>query len=121
MAKSTATYWNVLAEAAAGKWTTIEGTDGRIEQLVLARDEESGDFTRLTKFKAGADTTSFGKQAHDFPEEIYIIAGRLYDAAFDRWLVAGDYASRPPGEEHGPFRCEEDCLVLDVSYPSQSV
>jgi len=42
-------------------------------------------------------------------------------AAFDRWLDKGDYASRPPGEVHGPFRTDEGCLVLEISYPSQSV
>jgi len=33
----------------------------------------------------------------------------------------GDYASRPPGEAHGPFRTDEGCLVLEMSYPSQTV
>ncbi|HIL96863.1 MAG TPA: hypothetical protein EYG51_13230, partial [Pseudomonadales bacterium] len=75
---------------------------------------------RLTKFKAGADTGRFGGKSHDYPEEIYLISGRLYDEAFNLWLEAGHYASRPPGEVHGPFRCEEECLVLEVSYPSQS-
>jgi hypothetical protein len=32
----------------------------------------------------------------------------------------GDYASRPPGEPHGPFRTNEGCLVLEVSFPSQA-
>jgi len=47
--------------------------------------------------------------------------GRLYDAAFDMWLETGHYASRPPGEVHGPFIAEEECVVLEMSYPSQSV
>jgi quercetin dioxygenase-like cupin family protein len=89
-----------------------------IEQLFLALDEATGDFTRLTRFKAGADTSDFGPQVHDYPEEIFIVAGEMYDRAFDRWLTAGDYASRPPGEVHGPFIAKTDCLVLDCSYPS---
>jgi len=48
------------------------------------------------------------------------IEGRLYDAAFDRWLEKGDYASRPPGEVRGRFRTDEGCLVLEISYPSRS-
>jgi quercetin dioxygenase-like cupin family protein len=91
-----------------------------LEELTLAIDEKTGDYTRLTRFKAGADTTKFGGKSHPYPEEIYIISGKLYDAAFDQWLVAGDFVSRPPGEVHGPFICEEECLVLEISFPSQS-
>jgi hypothetical protein len=34
--------------------------------------------------------------------------------------ASGDYASRPPGEPHGPFRTDEGCLVLEISFPSQT-
>lgn len=118
MSKTTSTYWNVLS--ADKQWQVIEHTDGKVEQLTLAIDEATGDYTRLTRFKAGADTRQHGSKSHDYPEEIYIISGRLYDAAFDLWLEAGHFASRPPEEVHGPFICEAQCLVLEVSYPSQS-
>ncbi len=121
MSKNTVTYWNVLAAQNAGKWEAIADTHGKLEQLTLAMDAVTGDYTRLTRFKAGADTKKFGSKSHDYPEEIYIISGRLYDEAFDMWLEAGHFASRPPGEVHGPFICEEDCLVLEVSHPSQAV
>ncbi len=121
VSKSTATYWNVLAENNRNKWEPIDGSSGMLEQLTLAIDETSGDYTRLTRFKAGADTKEFGGKSHDYPEEILIISGRLYDVAFEQWLETGHFASRPPGEVHGPFICEEDCLVLEVSFPSQSV
>jgi len=117
MAKTTTPYWNPLRAEQAHHWTVVEGTGGLVEQLLLAIDEATGDFTRLTRFKAGADTTDFGPQVHDFPEEIFIVSGRLYDQACDRWLEAGDYASRPPGEVHGPFRAETEVVVLDLSYP----
>ena len=121
MSKSTATYWNVLAEDNRNEWEPIEGSSGMLEQLTLAFDETTGDYTRLTRFKAGADTKEFGAKSHDYPEEIFIISGRLYDVAFQQWLEAGHFASRPPSEVHGPFICEEDCLVMEVSFPSQSV
>ncbi|WP_432472630.1 cupin domain-containing protein [Amphritea sp. HPY] len=121
MSKSTATYWNVLAEENSSNWEPIEGSSGMLEQLTLALDETTGDYTRLTRFKAGADTEAFGGKSHDYPEEIFIISGRLYDVAFQQWLEAGHFASRPPGEVHGPFICEEDCLVMEISFPSQSV
>lgn len=121
MAKSTITYWNPLMSSNDSEWEAIEGTHGLIEQLTLAIDNQSGDYTRLTRFKAGADTQSFGAKSHDYPEEIMIIKGRLYDQAFDRWLETGEYASRPPGEIHGPFKAEEECIVIEMSFPSQSV
>jgi len=121
MAKSNVTYWNPLSAINSDKWEVIEGSDGQLEQLTLAIDEESGDYTRLTRFKAGADTKAFGGKAHDYPEEIMVIKGRLYDEAFDMWLEEGEYASRPPGEVHGPFKAEGECVVLEMSFPSQSI
>lgn len=121
MPKTTATYWNPLLPQSRHRWSPIEGMEGVAEALTLAVDEITGDYTRLTRFLAGADTTSFGAQCHDYPEEIMILEGRLYDAAFDRWLEAGDYASRPPGEVHGPFRTESGCVVLEMSCPGQSI
>lgn len=121
MSKTTITYWNALDKSNGDKWEVMEGTDGLLEQLTLAIDKGSGDYTRLTRFKAGANTKAFGAKSHEYPEEIMIIKGRLYDEAFDKWLEVGDYASRPPGELHGPFVAEEECVVLEMSYPSQSI
>jgi len=121
MPKSTRTYWNPLSVEHRGEWQAVEGLEGIAEELTLAIDEETGDYTRLTRFLPGADTTPFGTKSHNYPEEIIMLEGRLYDAAFDRWLTTGDYASRPPGEVHGPFRTDEGCLVLEMSFPSQAV
>ena len=104
MSKTTKTYWNPLLFENKKHWKPIEGMEGYAEELTLATDEKTGDYTRLTRFKPGADTSAFGAKSHDYPEEIMIINGRLYDAAFDQWLEAGGYASRPPGEIHGPFK-----------------
>ena len=120
MSKSTATYWNPLVRGHDDRWTTIENTNGLVEQLTLAMDEVSGDYTRLTRFLPGADTAISGASSHDYPEEVFIVTGRLYDASFDRWLETGEYASRPPGEVHGPFRAEVECLVMEISFPSQA-
>ena len=121
MSKSQSTYWNALKPENVSKWSPIEGTNGMLEELTLSMDEVTGDYTRLTKFKTGANTKAFGGKSHDYPEEIYIISGRLYNEAFDLWLEAGHYASRPPGEVHSPFICENECLVMEVSFPSQAV
>ena len=120
MAKSTNSYFNALLPENSKKWEVIEGTDGLVEFLTLATDD-NGDYTRLTRFKAGADTSTFGAISHLYPEEVMIMSGRLYDSAVDRWLECGDYASRAPYELHGPFTCEVDCVVLEVSFLSQKV
>ena len=120
MAKSTREYWNPLAGQNDEKWEIINGTNGLLEQLTISIDKESGDYTRLTRFKPGADTSMFGAKSHDYPEEIMVIKGRLFDAAFNKWLETGEYASRPPGEVHGPFRTDVECVVLEISFPSQA-
>ena len=117
--KSTKTYWNPLAPENDSRWENIEGSQGNLCQLTIAEDSVSGDYTRLTKFKHGYSTKAFGAKSHDYPEEIFVVSGRLYDRAFDLWLEPGYYASRPPGEVHGPFVAEGDVIILEMSYPSQ--
>jgi len=119
MAKTTSTYWNTLEKNSQSQWQAIEGMEAFAEEITLAIDEKTGNYTRLTRFKAGADTESFGPKSHTYPEEIFVLEGSLYDAAFGKWLKKGDYASRPPGEVHGPFKTDTGCLVLEISYPGQ--
>ncbi|PCJ54373.1 MAG: hypothetical protein COA79_21895 [Planctomycetota bacterium] len=118
--KSTCTYFNPLDSSCSDKWEEIEGSDGNLFQLTIAEDTISGDYTRLTKFESGYSTEFFGAKSHDYPEEIFVVSGRLFDKAFDIWLEAGTYASRPPGEVHGPFIAEGEVVILEMSYPSQS-
>lgn len=119
MAKSTITYWNTFHESNRDKWTSIPGLEGVAEELTLSIDDETGEYTRLTRFKPGADTSAFGAKSHDYPEEVFVISGRLYDEAFGLWLEAGHYTSRPPGEVHGPFKTESGCTVLEISFPGR--
>lgn len=119
--KSTTTYWNPLSEANQEQWEVIAGSDGKLLQLTIAEDAQTGDYTRVTKFKDGYSTVAFGAKSHNYPEEIFVISGRLYDAAFDIWLEPGFYASRPPGEVHGPFIADGDVIILEMSYPSQAI
>ncbi len=119
MAKSTTTYWNPLSPDSRERWTPIPGLEGMAEEITLSIDPITGEYTRLTRFLLGADTTPFGGKTHDYPEEVFIVSGRLYDQAFDLWLEAGHYASRPPGERHGPFKTDQGCVVLEVSFPQR--
>ncbi|TVQ17861.1 MAG: hypothetical protein EA367_16450 [Leptolyngbya sp. DLM2.Bin15] len=117
MPKSTRTYWNPLTPENRGQWQPIQGLENLAEELTLSIDEETGEYTRLTRFHPGADTAKAGSKSHDYPEEIFVVSGRLYDQAFDMWLESGHYASRPPGEVHGPFKTDIGCVVLEVSFP----
>ena len=90
------------------------------EELTLSIDARTGEYTRLTRFHPGADTSPFGGKSHAYPEEVFIVSGRLYDRAFDLWIEAGHYASRPPGEVHGPFKTDVGCVVLEVSFPQRA-
>lgn len=117
MTKTTATYWNVLSSQARERWAPVKGLEGIAEELMLSIDEESGEYTKLTRFLPGADTAVFGGKTHLYPEEVFIVSGRLYDKAFEMWLEEGHYASRPPGELHGPFRTDVGCVVLEISFP----
>lgn len=119
--KSTRAYWNPLDEKNADEWEVIPGSCGNLSQLTIAEDPDSGDYTRLTKFKNGYSTKEFGAKSHTYPEEIFVVSGRLYDEAFEMWLEPGYYACRPPGEVHGPFVADGDVVILEMSYPSQSV
>jgi len=119
MTKSTITYWNPLSLSNDDKWQPIAGLEDMAEELTLSIDDETGEYTCLTRFYPGADTASFGSKSHEYPEEIFVVSGRLYDQAFDLWLEAGHYASRPPGEVHGPFKTDEGCVVLEISFPNK--
>jgi hypothetical protein len=119
MPKSTMIYWNPLNEDNQGKWQPIDGLEGIAEELTLSIDNNSGEYTRLTRFFPKTNTAPFGGKSHEYPEEIFIVSGRLYDYAFDMWLETGHYASRPPGEIHGPFKTEDGCVVLEVSFPNK--
>ncbi len=121
MSKSTTPYWNPLRSENRERWTPIHGLEGMAEELTLSIDPTSGEYTRLTRFLPGADTSQFGGKTHPYPEEVFIVSGRLYDDAFGLWLEAGHYASRPPGEHHGPFKTDVGCVVLELSFPNRAI
>jgi len=120
MPKSTITYWNPLSPEDKGQWSPVRGLEGLAEELTLSIDKDSGEYTRLTRFHPGADTTQLGGKSHAYPEEIFIVSGRLYDKAFELWLESGHYASRPAGEIHGPFKTDIGCVVLEISFPNRA-
>ena len=120
MAKSTCTYWNAMSAEQKDKWAAVKGIEEIAQEVTLSIDNATGEYTRLTRFFPNTDTYEFGGKSHDYPEEVFIVSGRLYDKAFDMWLETGHYASRPPGEVHGPFRTDVGCVVLEMSFPNKA-
>jgi hypothetical protein len=119
MTKTTAIYWNTLSGGADVGWTAVPGMAGIAEERLLSIDPETGEYTKLTRFLPGCDTTTLGAKIHPYPEEIFVVSGRIYDATFDRWLEPGDYISRGPFEIHGPFKTDEGAVVLELSFPQR--
>lgn len=96
-------------------WRPVAGQAG-LQERILSRDPESGDYTRLLRFEPGADTTPAGVQRHDFWEEVWIVEGAIHDLTLDRTFRAGMYACRPPGMAHGPWRSPGGCVTFEIRY-----
>jgi ChrR Cupin-like domain len=104
-----------FAPIAGRPWTPVPGQPGASER-VLARDEATGMLTRMLRWDPGVDTSPAGPAVHDYVEEVYVVAGELHDLTLDQTFRAGDYACRPPGMVHGPWRTDKGCEMLEVRY-----
>lgn len=119
MSKSLAHYWNPLDAMNVGLWSQVLGMETMLEELILSIDEESGAYTKLTRYFPNHDMTDLDPRTHDYPEEIFVFSGRIYDASVDLWLEQGYYVSRPAGEVHGPFKTDaEGCVLLEIAPPN---
>ena len=87
------------------------------EELTLSIDPITGEYTRLTRFLPGADTSSFGGKSHPYPEEVFIVSGRLYDQAFDLWL----WSLRKSASRRASRTIQDGCWVFcfGVSFPNR--
>lgn len=99
------------------EWTPVPGdVDGLHERILAAVDRSQGVVTRILRFDPGTNTSANGTLTHDFWEEVYILEGELTDLRLGQTFVAGMYACRPPGMEHGPWVTEHGCLTFEVRY-----
>ncbi|MBN9613597.1 MAG: cupin domain-containing protein [Actinobacteria bacterium] len=89
--------------------------EGLTEQ-VLARNDEDGTVTRVLTFQPGTDTSPNGTLAHDCWEEVFIFEGSFVDMRLGTEFKAGDFATRPPGMLHGPWRSENGARMFEVRY-----
>src|SRR3954469_13484077 len=85
-------------------------------ERVLARDSDGVGLTCVLGWEPGFDSAAQGPVVHDYVEEVYILAGAMHDLTLDERFGAGDYACRPPGMVHGPWRSAEGCEMLEVRY-----
>ena len=102
-------------DTAAIGWSEVPGSPGVLER-VLSRAEDVI-LTRLARWEPGLDTTPAGVIRHDYVEEVYLLEGELTDLTLGRTFIAGEYACRPVGMPHGPYRTETGCLMLETRYP----
>lgn len=90
---------------------------GGIEQKVLSADAD-GTLTRLARWAPG---TTSGPEVirHEYVEEVYLLEGELTDLTLDQTFGPGDYACRPPGMPHGPYRTGTGCTMLEIRYSAR--
>ena len=97
-------------------WTPVPGGVDGLTERILAPDDR-GVASRMLRFAPGTDTSPMGVLRHTFWEEVYILEGALHDLTLDQTFSTGQYACRPPGMPHGPWRTPEGCVTLEVRYP----
>ena len=97
-------------------WTPCAGTVDGLRERILAQ-ARPGVATRILEFAPNCDTTPNGVQVHDFWEEVYILSGAFTDLSLNQTFVAGQYACRPPGMPHGPWKAGPNgCTTFEVRY-----
>jgi quercetin dioxygenase-like cupin family protein len=101
-------------------WTKVPGADVGMTERILAQDPNANVATRILTFPPGCDTTPNGVQVHDFWEEVYILEGSFTDLELGQTFHAGEYACRPPGMRHGPWKSDGGCVTFEVRYYSRS-
>lgn len=101
--------------------SSVEFTDCKphvagLSEAILAKDSDSDALTRILKFEPGTDTSPNGALTHDFWEEVFIFEGSFRDLRLNKTFNAGDWATRPPGMEHGPWVSENGAKMFEVRY-----
>lgn len=104
-------------------WEVPANYPAGIQQKILSGslDEAGhrGSRTRLLRFAPGVYTTE--PFVHDYWEEVFLVSGDLTvgnnaRGAGGEGFHPFTYACRPPGAQHGPFKSERGCLLLEIHY-----
>lgn len=94
-------------------WAPEAGIKG-LYAKTLARCDETGSYTRLLKFLPGTDTSPAGTQSHTHLEELWLVEGAIHDLTLDQNFVAGMYANRLHGMDHGPWRAPNGAITFEL-------
>src|SRR4051794_1355467 len=95
------------------EWTPVSPG---VWERVLARDSDGVGLTRILRWEPGFDSSEQGPVVHDYVEEVYVLAGSIHDLTLDQWFGASEYACRPPGMVHGPWRSPQGCEMLELRH-----
>lgn len=106
-------FFDPTADNGDFKWQPAAGYGENGQELVLYQDDDGGK-TQLLRIDPGTETEDV--LTHDFYEEVYIIEGSLIDKRLDKEFIAGMYACRTPGMEHGPYRSSDGCTMIEFRY-----
>lgn len=87
-----------------------------LSEAILSRDSGSDAVTRILKFEPGTDTSPNGVLTHEFWEEVLILEGSFVDQRLGQTFSAGDWSTRPPGMEHGPWISHTGAKMFEVRY-----
>lgn len=97
--------------AACGSGWADAGNPG-VRVKCLHADDERGERTLLFELAPGARSAP---HSHAEFEQVYVLSGSFHDG--ERWLRAGDYCARAPGEVH-EATTEEGATALVVYTPA---
>jgi len=106
-------YRDVLVIESGSGWVHPEGEPEGVSEFTLNRHAD-GSYTHLLRVKKG--TVFLEPVTHEFYEEAYYVHGEMLNTKTNEKIKGGAYVFHKPGEEHGPFRCLERCLILEFRY-----
>lgn len=106
-------YVNILTGAPKLQWRHPEGEPEGVREALLNKHED-GSYTHLLWVKGGTEFTE--TVTHAFCEEAYYIKGEMINTKTRKKIQGGTYVFHKPGEEHGPFKCLKNCLILEFRY-----
>lgn len=99
-----------------GEWLAVPGPVSGMWYQILAEDKETGNYTGLSRYEPGTDTSPNGPVTHAYWEEVLLLEGDLTDLRLGQTFQKGMYACRPPGMIHGPWRSASGVLMLEFRY-----
>lgn len=106
-------YVELLSRNPSLKWKKVSGEPEGTTEVVLHKHSD-GSYSHLLRIEKGVVIPDV--VVHDFYEEACYLEGEIQNTRTGERIRAGKYVFHEPGEEHGPFRVLETCLILEFRY-----